>query len=382
MKKLTVLLLFPLLISCGGNYSEKVGSGNILENLTFTVDTVLVNPKGEIIDLGYGINRSSVSSDSKTLYFFDMRKTVIHEIDLDKLELTGSYPFSKEGPNAVGFNPPRIKSLMNDRFLITSPMINVGIYAKNGQKEKNLKFNFKEIEGLGVDEEGLITNGVTLSEDEKLMFALTRFGPSESEVRLLKIDPNSKTGKSIELPNMLQALKFTLLLQLPNKVSRSGESIWLRTFREKLHITSSVTSDMYEYDYKKDSLRLVEFDHQLVPKKKTGDFESNVFTDEKAFDDAAEKQRNQVAFRELIWDDQRKLFFRFAYKPIKDSEGNWDNRAEVYLFVYDSDLNLLGEKYLPELTNVPEFTFFKDGKLWSYLNVEDELGFAVMEFTF
>lgn len=382
MKKLTVLLLLPLLISCGGNSSEKVGSGNILENLTFTVDTVLVDPNGEIIDLGFGISRSSVSSDSKTLYFFDMRKTVIHEINLDKLELTGSYPFSKEGPNAVGFNPPRIKSLINDRFLITSPMINVGIYAKNGQKEKNLKFNFKEIEGLGVDEEGLITNGVTLSEDEKLMFALTRFGPSESEVRLLIIEPNSKTGKSIELPHMLQTLKLTLLLQLPNKVSRSGESIWLRTFGEKLHITSSVTSDMYEYDYKKDSLRLVQFDHQLVPKKKTGDFESNVFTDEKAFEDAMEKQMNQVAFRELIWDDQRKQFFRFAYKPIKDAEGNWDNRAEVYLFLYDRDLNLLGEKYLPELTNVPEFTFFKDGKLWSYVNVEDELGFVVMEFKF
>jgi hypothetical protein len=28
------------------------------------------------------------------------------------------------------------------------------------------------------------------------------------------------------------------------------------------------------------------------------------------------------------------------------------------------------------------FKFFKDGKLWSYVNVEDELGFAVMEFKF
>lgn len=382
MRRVFVFLFIPLIFSCGGAFSEKAESGNILENLTFTVDTALVNPNGEIIDLGYGINRSSLSLDHKTLYFFDMRKTVIHEIDLDQLELIGSFPFSKEGPNAVGFNPPSIQSLANDLFLITSPMINVGTYTKNGQKEKSLKFNFKEVEGLGVDEEGLITNRITLSHDEKLMFALTRLDPSEKEVRLLIINPDAKTGKSIELPNMLLTLKLTLLLQLPNMFSRTGEGIWLKIIQDKLHITSTVTSDIYVYDYKKDSLRLVEFDHQLVPKKKTGVFESNVFTDEKEFEDAKEKQMNQVAFRELIWDDQRKQFFRFGYRPIKDAEGNWYKRAEVYLFVYDADLKLLGEKFLPELTNVPEFTFFKDGKLWSYVNVDDELGFAVMDFKF
>ncbi|MFN3757758.1 MAG: DUF4221 family protein [Algoriphagus aquaeductus] len=384
MRKLALLLWLPLIFSCGGNSSEKAESENILENLTLAIDTLVVDPKGEIIDLGYGINRSSISSDARTLYFFDMRKTVINEIDLDKLELIGSYPFSKEGPNAVGFNPPSIQSLANDRFLIISPLINVGTYTKNGQKEKSLKFNFKEIEGLGVDEEGLITNRITLSHDEKQMFALTRLDPSEKEVRLLIINPNAKTGKSIELPNMLQTLKLTLLLRLEEqkRMARTGENIWLRTINEALHITSSVTSDLYVYDYKKDSLRLVEFDHQLVPKKKTGDFESNVFTDEKEFEDAMEKQMNQVAFRELIWDDQRKQFFRFGYRPIKDAEGNWYKRAEVYLFVYDADLKLLGEKFLPELTNVPEFTFFKDGKLWSYVNVEDELGFAVIDFKF
>lgn len=382
MKKLTLLLFLPLVFSCGGNSSENPEPENIFENLTFTVDTVHVDPKGEIIDLGYGLNRSSISSDAKTLYFFDLRNTVINEIDLDKLELTGIYPFSKEGPNAVGFNPPIIQFLANDRFLITSPLINVGIYTKNGVKEKSLKFNFKEIEGLEVEEEGLITNSATLSHDENLMFALTRLGPSEPEVRLLIIDPHAKTGKSIELPAMLETLKLTLLLKLPKRVSRTGETIWLRIIQDKLHITSSVTSDMYVYDYGKDSLQLVEFDHQLVPKQKTGDFESNVFTDEREFEDAMEKQMNQVAFRELIWDDQRKQFFRFAYKPIKDAEGNWYNRAQVYLFVYDADLVLLGEKYLFELPNVPEFTFFKDGKLWSYVNVEDELGFAVFEFEF
>lgn len=78
MRKLTLLLFLPLVFSCRGNSSEKEGTENILDNLILTIDTGLVDPKGEIIDLGYGINRSSVSSNSKTLYFFDMRNTVIN----------------------------------------------------------------------------------------------------------------------------------------------------------------------------------------------------------------------------------------------------------------------------------------------------------------
>ncbi|WP_297336730.1 DUF4221 family protein [Algoriphagus sp.] len=382
MKKLIPLIFLPLILACGDNSSKIPNSGNVLENLTFSIDTVRVDPKGEIFDLGFGVHNSALSLDRKTFYFFDIRKAVMYEIDLDRLELLAVYPFSKEGPNSIGFNPPKINSLQNDRFLITSPGITVGVFTKNGQKEKSLKFNFREIEGLGVQEEGLITSRVTLSHDEEQMFALTRISATQTEVRLLVIDPNSKTGKSIELPSMDQVVKFTLLLQQPKRFSSTGENIWLKTLHEKLFITSSVTSDTYLYDYTKDSLVLVEFNHKLVPKKKTGDFERNLFTDEKAFEDAAEKKINQVTFRELIWDDQRKQFFRFAYKPIEDADGNWYQRADVYLFVYDADLVLLGEKYLFELPNVPEFTFFKDGKLWSYVNVEDELGFAVFDFKF
>ena len=35
-----------------------------------------------------------------------------------------------------------------------------------------------------------------------------------------------------------------------------------------------------------------------------------------------------------------------------------------------------------KLKAIPSDAFFKDGKLWSYVNVDDELGFAVMDFEF
>jgi hypothetical protein len=52
------------------------------------------------------------------------------------------------------------------------------------------------------------------------------------------------------------------------------------------------------------------------------------------------------------------------------------------MYVYDRDFNLIGEAELSEKLAFPRDFFFKDGKLWSYVNVEDELGFAVMDFKF
>jgi hypothetical protein len=63
-------------------------------------------------------------------------------------------------------------------------------------------------------------------------------------------------------------------------------------------------------------------------------------------------------------------------------EGEDSFESKVYLFAYDADLNLLGETLLENLTSTPRFYFFKDGKLWSYANVNDELGFAVFTFDF
>jgi hypothetical protein len=65
MKKLTPFLSLILLASCGekGN-SEKTESGNILENLTYSVDTVMVDPGEELLVLNSDyIGYWSLSSD-------------------------------------------------------------------------------------------------------------------------------------------------------------------------------------------------------------------------------------------------------------------------------------------------------------------------------
>ena len=379
MKNPIKLFAITVLFSCNGTDGET--SSNILENLTLTVDTVVVDPKSEIIDLSFGVNNSSVSSDGSTFYHFDIKQRLINSVNLDKLELAGIHQFFKEGPNSIGFNPPRIQSLPNDRILFASNGFGVGVYDLSGEKQKNLKFNFREIEGLNYEEEGLITNHAVVSEDERHLFALSMFDPSLSEVKLIVVDPEQKTGKTITLPVMKQALESIILWRAPGSFSRGPGGINLQLLNGKLYVISSVTSDVYQYDFGSDSLVLIEFPHRLVHSKKTGEFK-NLVSSEKEFFEEMGKVIYQIGFEKLLWDEERKQFFRFALEPIPDEERKWYDRAEVYLFVYDSDLNLLGEKHLPQLSKVPEFPFFKDGKLWSYVNVDDELGFAVMDLNF
>ena len=95
-----------------------------------------------------------------------------------------------------------------------------------------------------------------------------------------------------------------------------------------------------------------------------------------------EKASSQIGFEKLLWDDSSKRFFRFGRKLLPKENDEDPTKAELYLFAYDADLKLIGEKFLEDVDQIPSSPFFKDGKLYSYVNVEDELGFAVFTFNF
>ncbi|GHB40385.1 hypothetical protein [Mongoliitalea lutea] len=49
---------------------------------------------------------------------------------------------------------------------------------------------------------------------------------------------------------------------------------------------------------------------------------------------------------------------------------------KLYLSVFDKDLQLLGESIVPISLARLSKAFVKDGKIWIYQNMEDELGFV------
>lgn len=87
-------------------------------------------------------------------------------------------------------------------------------------------------------------------------------------------------------------------------------------------------------------------------------------------------------YMEPHWDESREMYLRFGRKTFLAEKREDPPTFEVFLFAYDEDFNVLGETKIEGLTQVPANCFWKDGKLWSYVNIEDELGFAVIDFRF
>lgn len=382
MKKLFALSLLTVLYSCSEKESsEGTKKSIILENVSYSVDTVVMDSGEEVLAISneYKLrNSSSLSENHQFLYFLNNDDNSISKIDLNQSRLLEVFHFEKEGPNGTGAYVQRQQVLPEEQFLITDYQSS-GIFNKEGSKLQEFKLNTKEFSGLDPDTQ--FSNQLLLSSDSKWLFSLTGLY-NQGAKDLVKLNPNTKSGELIDLPALEIANDFSVSLQSDQGSMFFVPQSILQEINGALFISNEVTSSIYKYDYQTDSLQLFTYSHQLVPSIKTGKLKGEVSSQEEFYAEMQESS-TQVGFEKLLWDEKSNRFFRFG-KKILPKEGDDPNAytAEVYLFIYDKDLNLLGETFLEDLDQQPVFYFFKDGKLWSYVNVEDELGFAVFTFDF
>lgn len=382
MNKLLPLLALAVFASCGGiNSAENTEPSNILENLTFSVDTVVVDPGDKLLSIASASQlqgSSSLSQDQELLYLFDNKDQTLAVIDLNQLKIIEFLPFEKEGPNGVGEYAQGLQILNDGNFLITN-FQSTGIFTREGEKLENFKLNDSEFKGLEVSSP--FSSGLLMTADGKWLFSLTGFYNNGAK-DLVKLDPKQKTGEVFDLPALDIADDFSI-----NLLSKEGSMFYveqsnLGELEGKLYISNKVTSSIYRYDHQLDSLELITFQHSLVANEKTGKVNNEVSSQDGLFEEMA-KVTTQIGFEKLLWNEERQLFFRLGTQLLNSSIDETETyKFKVYLFAYDSELNLIGEKLLEDLSESPKFYFFKDGKLYSYVNVEDELGFAVFTFDF
>jgi len=61
--------------------------------------------------------------------------------------------------------------------------------------------------------------------------------------------------------------------------------------------------------------------------------------------------------------------------PFERGRPNGIGAGAGVMKVLDKDLNMLGETLVPQLNKKPGKHFAKDGKIWIYENMNDEMGF-------
>lgn len=378
MRKLPTLIFLSLIFSCGGNSSEKSESGNILENLTYTVDTVLVDSGGEIINLVAGLRLSTINEDASILYLFDQNSSKIQKIDLNELKLSGSQIFEKEGPNGIGTYTSAIKSIPDDRFIFVGQP-KLAVFSSSGEMNPDLSFGFADLGADELSQPFLARPGFVFNEKTKKGYFLSG-GMANTFFRLAIIDFESKNAQFLNLPQLERMADYRILYNDNGLRRYHSEQIFIQEIDTEIYIGSSVGSGMYRLDKRTDSLELLEFPHQLTPAQKTVKIKTEVFSKQELEEQRTLSQRD-IRFYEMLWDQASNRFYRFGSKQLGSSSDEIKT-LEVFIYAFDSDLKLIGEARISGLSNVPEYPFFKDGKLWSYVNVEDELGFAVIDFKF
>ncbi|WP_144606050.1 DUF4221 family protein [Algoriphagus algorifonticola] len=378
MKKQLLFLLFASIIfSCQEKSSENMEQSNILEKLSFTVDTILVDSGDELLNLGFGIRTFDLNDNS--FFFFENSPPALVEVDLEAMTLTQKTEFETEGPDGVGNFVAQVSIGPNEEvYVLGVPQI--GIYDKSGKKQKNLKVTPKGIDSQ-LAENFFSLYGNSIYDFKRNLFYSWPTGEEINNPELVIIDVKNQTARTVALPEMEIVRKYTLLANENGNYMSSGQPVYLFNHQNKLLISTSAMGDFYEYDPDADSLRLIKVTHQMIPNRLSGEVTQNLTT-EKAFRQEMAKINSQIIYQKLMWDSKKNLFFRLASQVKMGETRNDPNEYTYYLLAYNKDYELVGESKLNGVTDFIRGYFFKDGKLWSYVNVNDELGFAVMDFKF
>lgn len=350
---------------------------NLIENLTISVDTLVVDVGEELFNPGSYYVRD-LSPDQSKAYFLYMENEV-HEIDLDNMKLLNRFVFQEDGPDAIPKYPNSFQILPTNEIFLGG-YAKSGVFKLSGENVANYKIQPENIDGIPNDAPYSISNNIHISPDKTTLVSTPNtFGESIEGLAIIQIQ--GMKAKILELPALELASKYQLVFRQGNSARAIGDFERIQVINNHFIIYSGATSDVYNYDWKSDTLHLLQFPHQLVPLSKTGELSASIDSYESLM---AERKnlRKQVTFGPFYWNKEKEMYFRFADMNAQYDLDGREIGSDVYLFSYDKNWNLTGEKLVEELSNQPYSSFMKDGKIYIPTVQGENPAFVVYSITF
>ncbi|WP_057936865.1 DUF4221 family protein [Algoriphagus resistens] len=383
MKKLLTISFLTLLSACGGKESESTNQKNILENLTFSIDTVVVDAGEDFFNINYGLGTRGLNEDKSLLMFFENDPKKLVQVDLNQLKLVKKTDFEIEGPNGIGSYLTGFEVGPRDQLFMQS-YTTMGLFNTEGKKTEDLIIIPEGIEPELAKDYTALFGGAIYDFYTQKIYTQPSFEKA-GEYGLFVINPKSKEAQVIPIPEMklIDDLSGTFETKSGEYTTffYFGVSRYTTSLPGRLILSGSPMSGLYLFDKKANTIEFKNILHQTVPNVMQVDLVKNP-TDEATVKENRRKLNAQLNYQEILWDESRELYWRFGKKTFEGKEKGDPSTYEFYLFAYDKDFNVLGETKLDELETEPRSYFFKEGKLYSYVNVEDKLGFAVFTFNF
>jgi len=370
--------IFPLSILLFFACSSKSENTALTDfsNITISLDTVMVDAGDEIINLKNGLWISAIDPTATYLYNWDQDNAVLEKINLDKLTLEDKLSYEKEGPNGVGAYVSWM-SLIEDDQIVFSNFEDIGIFNQQAGKLRTVKLQREQFEGDSLHEHESINRRAILANGGNNIYGILGNWTGK-DFTFGKVDLDKKTLKKHPLPDFEKLADYTVLIRSSDMIMISAPEQSVDQINNKIIISNSVFNALMVYDLTIDSLYRVDYQTTLTKTSKTGTYRTEVES-EKEFHQIMNEMNGEINFKKPIWDSKNQRFYRFSFEnysrdtPLEEGE---KPKQKVYLTIFDRDFNVLGESHVKELDNVPNMHFVKDGKIWLYHNIDDELAFV------
>lgn len=306
----------------------------------------------------------------------------LEKINLDDLRLEEKIQFEKEGPNGTGSFGQRIKMHSEDQLMIDD-LNKASLFSIEGIKQRSIYYsNFDFVENPF--EKGDQIRGIPILDFDSYRAFVLFDRIIEKKVWLGILNLDNYVVSRLELNNFINFFDYSFLIS-ENRVSMTFTPTYgIDYFGDKVIFSNQVTNALMWYDRSMDSLFYKSYNSQFTSNEKVKSYITN-HGNEKSLEAEYSKFQQEINFLPPFWDDKNQVFYRFSYQELSShSEIEEHIKSEIYLSVLDKDLNLIGEVFLAQLKKRPEkpfsinfpIHFAKDGKIWIYENINDELAFV------
>lgn len=371
MRKLLYLLSIPILIACGSESSDTAENSDF--TFSYSIDTVQVDPGEHLIFITNYMSTAAVSPNGKLLYNLNPGVAELEIIDLEEMAYQESIPLEKEGPEGIGTHVSDFAISDQGDFIFLGYQSFVKANA-DLELYESFKFQPEKLKGDSLEGKEGIDFGAIASLDGDFLFATYSDQEFGGVIKGLAIvDLQTMNLKKIPIPELESLEEYHISMYRDgNPYMSLIERVWLKEINGKLIVSHTAKNEAFIYDLQADSLSTKAFHSSLTADSKKGSYPKRVESNEEMQDAQIEKSK-EVNFSEFIFDDKHSKIWRVSHdmdRMIADSVV-----TKTVLTIFDSDLNQLHEKTL-DFNVTQSLAFFKDGTLYSFINLEDELGFV------
>ncbi|WP_158857746.1 DUF4221 family protein [Lunatibacter salilacus] len=369
---LLFILLGWTLVSCQRGNNEQH-----TQIMGYSVDTILIDAKERILDVGGYMDRSDLDDDGRSFFLYNHHDHSVDEINLDTKEFVRAFPLEAEGPNGVGQYVLGLQCLKDNLMFLKSVPFSSVIDKSGSVVQKINWLPAKDSEGDAFGEVPPRMEVVVDIKDWRVMGTNLDFLKSTAFLGVLSVE--EKLVKNIDVDTENSFSNYFL------KAGNNFRDPWvyLRADENYVYLTHEYSNEIFLFHPNGELVKVVHYEPKLTPARAKA---PEVLTGSRdQIRHQSRKLLEQVRYGSPIWDKVKRRYFRLSAQRIfGDGSGSDDNaeliRTRVFLSVLDAEFNLVSEVELEELFSEYYKYFAKDGKLWVCQNILDELGFLVFDF--